>query len=293
MQRRAAAVLFVFFLVMGASAYSVIAVAHAPPIEVDGATTANGGSTFNFQGTQYQVSAIEMEESSGGGHGGGGGASLAGTLSYNVSNAPYEATIESGDEVTRQNTTYVATMNQTNQGRAVVLTEQFNVEQRLQSDPAVYNTTVTSEGTEYVRYRENASAGNRTLVPLGEYLPAPQVERYQQGTRLPYPSENGVVQANVSQVGNESATLTWTAPKTFERDLEEGSNITLANDETYVVHFASNNQVVLSQNFQQYADEQHKQDVFHERINGLWAVVIMAALAGIIIISLAYMPVRG
>ena len=288
MQRRAAAVLFVFFLVLGASAYSVIAVADAPPVEVDGAITANGESTFTHQGTQYNVSAIEMEES-----GEGGGTSLAGTLSYTVQNGQYEATIESGDEVTRQNTTYVATMNQTNGGMAVVLTEQFDVEQRLQSDPAVYNTTVTSEGTEFVRYRENASAGNRTLVPLSEYLPDPRVEQYQQGTRLPYPAENGVVQANVSQVSNESATLTWTAPRTFDRDLEEGANITLANDETYLVHFASNNQVVLSQNFQQYQAEQGAVDSFNERINGLWAVVIMAALAGIIVISLAYMPVRG
>ena len=44
MQRRAAAVYFVFFLVIGAGAYSFLAVAQGPAIELDGETYSQGDS---------------------------------------------------------------------------------------------------------------------------------------------------------------------------------------------------------------------------------------------------------
>lgn len=285
--------MFVFFIVVGAGAYAVMATASAPPVEVEGPVTADEGSSFQLDGQQYNVGEIALTESSGGGHGGGGGAHLATTLNYTVQNANNTAEIAAEDELAFRGGTYVATFNNssTGQGKDLVLTEQFNVTARLSEDPDVYDEPITVNDTDHVRYRNN------TIQPLDEYLPEPDVQRLSRGDTFTYTAGEGEeaeeVQATVNSIGEESATVSWTAPKTTEKEVDDGANVTLANDETYLVHFPDDGQLVLSQNFQAYAAEQNEQDVYHERLNGLWAVVIIAFLAAIFVLGLAYMPVRG
>jgi hypothetical protein len=122
MQRRVAAIYLVFFLVMGASAYSVIAVAEQPAVDLEGESYAQG-DTLTVDGRQYTVSELSTGNASEGGEGGEGGeasatlawtnesARFTATLSNNSTVAPirasfpgqrafYTATLEEGDTVT-------------------------------------------------------------------------------------------------------------------------------------------------------------------------------------------------
>lgn len=160
MQRRAVAVYAVFFLLLGASSYAVIAVAEKPPIEVDGQTYSEG-DTFTVGGQQFTVASLGTSES-GGGHGGGGAATSTGEL----------------------------------------------------------------------------RSGNQTI------------------------------------------------------SLSEGRNISLAGEE-FVVHFPGSNTVLLSPQLAQYQEEVRAQAYYVNRIGGLWWVTMLSVFAAVLVVGLAYLPVRG
>lgn len=87
MQRRVATIYFVFFLVMGASAFSVIALADAPQMQLSGEELAQGDS-LEVAGETYTVSSIEVEEGS---HGSGG--SVVGELAWTNESAQFSETV--------------------------------------------------------------------------------------------------------------------------------------------------------------------------------------------------------
>jgi hypothetical protein len=86
MQRRVAAVYLVFFLVMGASAFSVIAVAEAPTVDVEGQTYEQGDS-LTVDGRTYEVAAITAEESE------ESGTTVSGQLAWTNESARFDAVV--------------------------------------------------------------------------------------------------------------------------------------------------------------------------------------------------------
>jgi hypothetical protein len=406
MQRRAAAVLFVFFMVMGASAYSVISFAETPEIQLEGAPTYENGSNFTAGGQEYRVLA-QMEESSGGGGGhgggGGGGAAPAGTLQWYVPETTQNQTYENGSTAEVFNGTWLATTgvapnlenayvntdgnvtalsaagqqtgsagnasgndtggaaaggNATNAtggnatagnatggnatagnatgGNAtaatanasgstdsatsaqantseelytdapnsLVFTNTTDITAVLESDPAVYNETITSEGQTFVRYQSNG-----TFVPLADYLQPAEQTRVQQGDSFDLQIEIDTfdgsktlnVSATVVNVTNTSAVVEYTAPQYNTAELAQGGNVTLANGEQRVVNFLTETQgnetsvsgVQLGSNYSAYAQQSDVQESFADRMTGLWNVIIISALAGMLVVGLAFLPVRG
>ncbi|WP_255198601.1 hypothetical protein [Halorarius litoreus] len=286
MQRRVAAIYFVFFLVMGASAYSVIALAESPTVEVPGDTYSQGDS-FTVNNQEFTVTEAALEESDGGGHGGGGGASYAGTLTYTNTSFRYTATLENNSTVPYQNDTYRVLTN--NESDSFTLHQEFNVSAILADDPAVFNTTTTIEGEQYVTYRENNT--NRLL---SEYLPEPDSQEFSTGDSLQYQGN----ETTVASVSASEVTLEWTGDKTLTHDLAEGSNVTLAGTQ-YFAHFSGHDdsvQVTIAESqeaYPVYNNELARQDYFHERMNGLWGIVILAGVVAALIVALAMMPIKG
>lgn len=173
----------------------------------------------------------------------------------------------------------------------LVLTEQQDIESILQSDPAVYNQTVESGGETFVRYRDNGS-----FVRISEYLPTPDQQRFEVGDRLNYSGKT----VEVANVSNDTATIVWLETREEEVSLEQGGNVTLENGETYVANFITegsgnetNVSLQLSQNYEEYQRQNEIRHSFDARMNGLWGVLIISSLAGLLVISMAYMPVRG
>jgi len=289
MQRRWAAIYFAFFIVMSASGLAVIATASPPPIDVDGELRVQEQSSFSYDGQQYRVSEITEGTSGGGGHGGGGGASLSGTISYTDPEALQGETFEVGDLVEYEGGEYNVSVESDDDGRTLVLTESFDVEARLEADPAVFNGTVSSEGETFVRYRADDS-----LVALEEYLPEPDVDRVRTGETLRYsPEENVTVGANVTGITDDGATIAWRVSEEFELDLAEGTNVTMANGQTFLVHFPSDDRVLLTTQHEAYHAQVERQADYHERENGLWGVTYVSGLAAMLVLGLAYMPIRG
>jgi len=287
MQRRVAAIYLVFFVLLGASAYSVIAVAEQPAVEMSGEAYTNG-SQLSAGDQQYTV-LVEMEESEGDGHGGGGGAAPVGELAYVNESARMTATWENDSVVTYQGEAYRVSLDAETSPAEARLVESFDVPAILQNDSDVYNQTTTIDGTEYVTYREND-----TNVPLDEYLPEPTTHTFVAGESVEYDGETTTLES----VSSSEATLAWTTAEEQSVELAEGENVTLADGNRYFAHFDTHGElsVAIAQTDEAYGDYQNdlaRQDYYHERENGLWGVVILSGIAAFLIISMAYMPVKG
>jgi hypothetical protein len=282
MQRRVAAIYFVFFLVLGASAYSVIALAEEPAVDVSG-DTYQANDVFTLNGQEYTVGALSSEEVEAG-HGGGITTEYSGTITWTNESFHYSEVLANNSTVAYNDGTYrVLIPNESDPGQ-FTLHQEYNVSQVLAQDSAVENQTVTrADGQQYVVYN------NGTTTPLSAYLPEPATETHREGDTVQY---NGTA----TTVGNVSAAevpLEWQGEKQQSVDLSQETNITLGQ-ETYLVHFdEAANSVTLTQDFSGFHADIARQVYYKERIDGLWGVVILSGIAAVIIVMLAYLPVRG
>lgn len=285
MQRRVAAIYLVFFVLMGASAYTVIGMAQQPAVDIPNGETYENENTFSAGEQQYlvQVGIEETEE----------GSSPVGNLTYVNESVRQTATWANGDVVTYQGTDYNVTVDADASPPRVELVEEINVTATLRNDSAVYNETVVINGTESVTYRED----NRNR-PLDEYIaeqyPDRQSVSFVEGDEVEYDNQT----TTLSTIADGEATLTWTSSEERQIELEEGANVTLADGNTYFAHFATQGEeptVVLApqSEYDAYQGDLARQDNFNQRMNGLWGVVILSGFAGFLVISLAYMPIRG
>lgn len=289
MQRRVAAIYVAFFLVTGAAAYSVMAVAEQPTIDVPGEELQEN-DTFTVNGQEYTVTSLEA--STGGGHGGGGEVSYSGELSYVNESYQFSETLANNTTVDYRDSQYRVLIANTSDPDEFELHQEFNVSRRLAEDDAVENETITREdGRRHVVYRENGSTR-----PLYEYLPDPEREQLSEGDEFEFQGNR----TTVDNVTREEARLVWTGEFEGTVDLEEGSNVTLAGGEVYFAHFKGHGEevdgVVISntqENYPIYSQAVDRQEYFHERMNGLWGIVIISAIAVILLVALAYMPVKG
>jgi hypothetical protein len=287
MQRRAAAIYFVFFLVLGVASYGFISVVEAqhPEITLD-APTYEQGDTFSVDGREYTVTEVTAEEStSGGGHGGGGTTttSMAGTIQWTNESGIETATVENGSTVTYQDAPWLVNTPNGTDVQEFSLVEELNTTQILADDPTVADETATYQDEQWVLY-----AGNNSLrEPLSEYLPEPNRETFQRGGQFPYQGN----QTTVRTIENTSVTLAWPSVQTNTIDLAEGSNVTL-NGEQHVVHFPSESGVQISPDPLAYVEDVNRQEYHTERQSGLWGITILSFFAAIVLLGAAYLPVK-
>jgi hypothetical protein len=275
MQRRAATVYGVLFLVIAAGAYSLIGVAQQPQIDVQGDTYAEN-ETVTVNGLTYNVSSIGDGEA---------------TLTRLNESARYTATWQNNSTVELEdNSTYrVLIPNESDPG-------QFTLRQEFELGENV--STVEQDGTQYVVV--NQSDGNRSLVPVDEY------QRQQFGepdTRQHAEGDTFQLRGNETTVTNVTAgqaTVAWNAPRTIETSFSEGENVTLgpADDgQTFAAHFVERNVdgnattvVQLSPDPNAYHQQVGEINHFNERISGLWGVAILSAITVVLLFGLAFLP---
>lgn len=326
MQRRAAAIYVVFFVVVAIAAYSLTTVAEEPSISLEGQNYSQGdpitaggtqwtvnvsdgsgsvsstndsarfttsfanNSSLRFQNGMYRPAPNGSEggasEGTTAGTTSGAGTTSAGTASTTTGTTA--GTDASGSGTAGTEFRVVIPNASGGNGSAAnvssfTLRQEFDTAARLQSDPAVADTTLTAaNGTEYVQYR------NGTTQRLNAYLPTPTTRNVSVGDRFPYQNNSSRVDA----INTSGVTLAWRGSLTRSQELAPGENVTLGGT-TYVALFPQNDTVTLSQNVSGYQAEQEALDHFHERILGLWGVVIISLFAAILVLALAYLPVRG
>lgn len=288
MQRRAAAVYAVFFLVIAAGAYSVIGAAQAPGISVSGPTYAAGDSLTVGDRT-YTVSQVgettgtltwvnqsarqteswdahvqRFEQTPGSGAGAGQG-------------VPVNQDIPT---VTVQGTDYRVVVQPAGDPTEFFLVEAVSLGENT--------TTVTQDGVTYV---VTEGDDGPDLTPVHEWIQdtrgPPDVRAFAEGDTLTYQNQT----ATITAVANESVTVAWRAPAENTINLNEGRQVTLGTTE-YVAHFPTEGEVQLSTDVKGYQEDVQVVDNFDERIAGLWGVTILSGLAAALLLGLAYMPSR-
>jgi hypothetical protein len=289
MQRRAAAIYAVFFLVIGAASYSLIATADSPSIAFENPDhRLQQGDSFTVGEQEYVVSKVEATESSGGGggHGGGGGGGIthSGEVAWTVESSEYTATWENDSDVTFQNESYTVVIPDTNDPSEFVLRENLNRSAILADDPQADNETVTRGGQEQVVVTEN---GTSRLVPADEYFPAPNERQFSEGQQIQYEGNAATVQ----NLTNQTVTLAWTGPRENTASLSQKGNVTLSGT-TYLAYFPNNDTVVLTSDFENYEQQTAEIDTFEKHKNGFWGISIVSALVTVLLIGMAYMPSR-
>ena len=329
MQRRAAAIYVVFFVLVAVGAFSLTTVAQEPSVSVAGQNYSQGDSlsasgmewTVNINDGEGNVSRVnesarfttsiannssllfasgEYRPAPNGSDGGAGTGTGTGSPSPDATGTPGVSGTSlatggaaSNDSATRFRVVIPnASAGNASDGNAsgnasnvssFTLRQEFVTSQRLREDPSVANVALTGEnGTQYVRYR------NGSTEPLDEYLPEPTVRNVSVGDSFPYENNS----SSVASINSSGATLAWEGNLTRSAELKDGENATIGGT-TYVAQFPTNSTVTLSQNVSGYQAEQAKLDEFNDRILGLWGIVIISLFAAVLIIALAYMPVRG
>lgn len=264
MQRRAAAIYTVFFLLIAAGSYAVIGVAEEPSVSVDGPQY-NQGETLTVSGRTYTVSSISEDRA---------------RLTWVNESARNTETWENDSTITLDGTDFRVIVDRAPEPTAFELREEQPLGENV--------STVETGGTTYVVIETD---GERDFVPKSEYLTdrygEPEVRSLEQGDQLEY--QNNTVE--ISSVTNESVTLAWTAPAENTVTMGEGDNVTLV-DTTYVAHIPSQGTLQLSTDIAGYQREFRTVDKFQERMNGLWGVVYLSSTAAILLLGFAYLPSR-
>ena len=273
MQRRAATVYAVLFLVIAAGAYSLIGVAQQPQIDVEGETYAQN-DTVTVNGLTYNVSSVGDGQ---------------GTLTRVNESARYTETLANNSTVQLDNSTYRVLIPNESDPSQFTLRQEFNLSENA--------TTVDQNGTTYVVVDQGE---NKSLVPIDEYkrqkFGEPETRQHSEGDTFQFRGN----QTTVTNVTTDEATLAWNAPRTLQTSLAEGETVSLGpdgNNQTFVAHFVerkvdgnTTTVVQLSPNPKAYQKEVSEINEFNERIAGLWGVVIMSALTVVLLFGLAFLP---
>jgi hypothetical protein len=288
MQRRAAAIYVVFFLVVGAASYSLIATAEEPTIAFENPDHAlSQGDTFTVDGQEYTATTVETteEEIPVGDHGGGGGVEITRTAAFTWTNqsALYTQTWDNGSTVTYADDEWDVVIPNASDPSSFTLRESIDRAGILANDTAADNETVTRDGQEFVIVTEN---GSSTLVPASEYFPTPERQQFSESDTLQFDGNETRI-----DVASDAVTLSWNAPRRNTVQAGNHANVTLSG-QTYLTHFRTDTTVVLTQDFESFRAQNDDIDSFTEQKNGLWGVTILSWLSVIFLVGLAYLPSR-
>ncbi|WP_232687006.1 hypothetical protein [Halobacterium zhouii] len=267
MQRRAAAVSIAIFLLLAAGSYSLIGAAQQPSVTVenpDYSVAANESRTIS--GTTYTFTEVGSDSA---------------TATWTNESARQTATLDAGQNVTYEGDNY-----------SVFIPNASNVSEfELREVQTVDRPTVEQNGTTYVIVEED---GDRVLVPREEYLPEQTVHTFQVGDEFPYQGNS----TTVASVANTSVTLEWFAPEQMSVEFSEGENTTIG-DVNYLAHFdpaegpsEDKSLLKLTTKYRDYHEDTEAQTFFHERMSGLWGIVILSSIAAALLAMLAYLPSR-
>lgn len=284
MQRRAAALYAVFFLVVGVLSFSLISTATAPQLSFeDPEHELEENETLVVDGTTYTLDAITAEMKS---DDGGGGTNLvrSGTIVWTNESARVTADWGADSSITYQNESWTVVVDGGENATEVTLRDSINRTAILQNDSTAQNSVQTVDGTEYVVREEG---DNRTLIPVDDYFPEPETLTVEEGESVQFEGEA----FTISSVTADGATLSRVSPEEVEISVSDEANVTVGS-ETYFAHFSDNSTLVLTTQYEAYEQHQEETKQFAEHESGLWGVSIVTMTGAVFLIALAYLPNR-
>ncbi|MEZ3163336.1 hypothetical protein ABNG03_06035 [Halorubrum sp. RMP-47] len=278
------AVFVALFLAVAGVAGALTATADSPEIgfenpEID----ASQGDTIDAGGQSYVVADISETEEGGGGHGGSATTVITGTLEREFT-AETSETWANGSTVSvddREWRVEVAGENATE----FTLVEVLDRQAILEADDAAENETVTLDDGEYVAVTDDS--GERTLVPVEEYFPAPERRSYATGETLEYDGQT----VTVDGVSADGAVLVWETTETQSVEVGQHSVVTLGGTD-YVAHFEDTSTLQMSSDIEAYEAQVSEIDQYKQYNSGLSRVFILAVLSSVMLTGMAFIPSR-
>lgn len=283
MQRRAVAVFVALFLAVAGVAGALTATAESPEIalenpEIDAAQ----GDTIEAGGETFTVADISETEE-GGGHGGAATTVVTGTLEREYT-AETSETWANGSTVTVDDRQWRVEISG-DDASEFTLVEVLDRQAILQADDAAENETVTLEDGEYVAVTDEN--GDRTLVPVDEYFPAPEERTHATGETLEYDGQT----VTVDDVTTGGAVLVWETTETETVEVAQHSTVTLG-DTDYVAHFPDASTLRMSSDIEAYEAQVTEIERFNQYSSGLSRVLVLSVLSSIMLAGMAFIPSR-
>ncbi|WP_138007197.1 hypothetical protein [Halalkalirubrum salinum] len=280
MQRRAVAVYVAIFLLVGVGSYALITTAQAPTVSIDDAEyQLSDGDTFEINGTTYTASELSGEEED-------GETVYSGTIEWSDPEAELSEQWSNESTIEYDDAEWEVAVDSGDEPDGFTLVEQLDRQAILEEDPDVGNETVEDEdGNESVIVVED---GQEVLVPADEYFPEPRSETFSSGDTLTYNNET----VTVDTVDPNFVIVTWTGEETYSEDLEQEQEVTLENDQTFLVFFESDSSVGLIEDRSSYEAQVAQVDRFNDRISGLWYILVTSFSIVGLLLMLAFLPSR-
>jgi hypothetical protein len=278
MQRRAVAVFVALFLGVAGVAGALTATAESPEIafenpEID----ASQNESIEVGGESYVVADISESEND------AGQMVISGTLEREFT-AQTSETWANGSTVSvddREWRVEIAGENATE----FTLVEVLDRQAILEADDDAENETVTLEDGEYVAVTDES--GERTLVPVDEYFPAPEERTHASGDTLEYDGQT----VTVDEVTAGGAVLVWETTETETVEIAQQSTVTIG-DTDYAAHFPDASTLRMTTDIESYEAQVTEIERFNQYNSGLSRVLVLSVLSSIMLAGMAFIPSR-
>ena len=278
MQRRAVAVFVALFLAVAGVAGALTATAETPEIALENPEIdASQNDTIDVGGESYVVADISESEND------GGQTIISGTLEREFT-AQTSETWANGSTVSVDDREWRVEIPGEN-ATEFTLVEVLDRQAILEADDAAENETVTLDDGEYVAVTDES--GERTLVPVDEYFPAPEERSHATGETLQYDGQT----VTVDDVTAGGAVLVWETTETETVEVAQESTVTLG-DTDYVAHFPDASTLRMSTDIEAYEAQVSEIERFNQYSSGLSRVFVLSVLSSIMIAGLAFIPSR-
>jgi hypothetical protein len=277
MQRRAVAVFVALFLGVAGVAGALTATAESPEIALeDPDIDVSQNDTIPVDGESYVVSISEGENDA-------GQTVISGTLERNFT-AETSETLANGSTVSVADRDWRVEVPGAN-ATEFTLVEVLDRQAILEADDAAENETVTLDDGEYVAVTDDS--GERTLVPVDQYFPAPEERTYATGETFEYGGET----VTVDGVTADGAVLVWETTETETIQVAQESVVTLGDTE-YVAHFPDASTLRMSTDIEAYEAQVAEIDRYNQYNSGLSRVFVLSVLSSVMLAGLAFIPSR-
>jgi hypothetical protein len=278
MQRRAVAVFVALFLAVAGVTGALTATAETPEIALENPEIdASQNDTIDVGGESYVVADISESEND------GGQTIISGTLEREFT-AQTSETWANGSTVSVDDREWRVEIPGEN-ATEFTLVEVLDRQAILEADDAAENETVTLDDGEYVAVTDES--GERTLVPVDEYFPAPEERSHATGETLQYDGQT----VTVDDVTAGGAVLVWETTETETVEVAQESTVTLG-DTDYVAHFPDASTLRMSTDIEAYEAQVSEIERFNQYSSGLSRVFVLSVLSSIMIAGLAFIPSR-
>lgn len=267
MQRRAATLYVIMFLVIAVGAIAVISAAEAPDPameEYDYQVPVDG--TFEIDGTTYRVARVDDFSTS---------------IQWRASSMEQSTTWINGSEIGHDDATYRVEIPPVSDPDSVALQELF---------PEHNQSTTEVDGVTYVMLE--LDDGIR-LVPEDEYLldmfgPRERLE-LGVGDTIHWDDEDATV--TVDAITQRNVEVSWVGPANRSRSFTEGVPNTLG-DREFVANLVGTDYIQLTSDIDVYEEHAERLDTYDERHRGFWGVGVMSIIAAVLIGGLSFLPRR-